>query len=107
MSFEPVTRWVLRCDGDTTRGQCTQRLVDCHPDDDPDSPLTVWAPVIHDRPTLADDERRDLRHHFGWLALRDGRVLCSRHVDGLEYLARAAVDGLPFDEGCERWGDGR
>jgi hypothetical protein len=97
MSFEPITRWALRCDGTTTRGQCDHRLVDCHPDDDPDSPLTVWAPNLFDQPELTRPDATDLRYR-GWLVLRDGRVLCPAHVAGLEHLARAAVDGLPFDE---------
>lgn len=101
MSFEPVTRWVLRCDGDTTHGKCTQQFVYGDDPDDPESPLTVWYPQVYDEAALHPHVLADLRCS-GWLALRDGRVLCSRHVDGLEYLARAAVDGLPFDEGCQR-----
>jgi hypothetical protein len=63
--------------------------------------LTVWVPTLFDQPELAAAERAALRYR-GWLPLRDGRVLCPRHVAGLEHLARAAVDGLPFDEGDAR-----
>lgn len=97
MSFEPVTRWAVRCDGDTTRGQCTQRLA--YPDtDEDDSPLTVWQPALLEHPALDPATRADLRG-CGWLVLRDGRLLCPHHVTAGEYLARAAVDGLPFEHG--------
>jgi hypothetical protein len=101
VSFEPVTRWVLRCDGITggitSAGQCNQRHEDCHPDDDPDSPHTPWWPVLYKQPALGGEERDGLRR-YGWLVLSDGRVLCPRHVTALEYLAHAALDGLPFDD---------
>jgi hypothetical protein len=104
VSFEPVTRWELRCDGDTTRGQCNQRLLYCTDPEDPESPLTDWFPAVYDEPTLHPRARADLRDS-GWLTSRDGHVLCPRHVAALEYLARVAVDGLPFpdlDEGDTR-----
>lgn len=101
MSFEPVTQWALRCDGDTTRGQCTQQFVYPVGTDDWDeaeeSEATVWRPFLYDGPELDEHDRRDL-HVAGWLLARDGRALCPRHVAGLEHLARAAVDGLPFPE---------
>jgi hypothetical protein len=97
VSFESVTRWELRCDGDTTRGQCTQRLLYCDNPEDPDSPLTEWYPAVYDEPTLHERTLADLRYS-GWLVARDGRLLCPRHVAALEYLARVAVDGLPFPD---------
>jgi hypothetical protein len=101
MSFEPVTRWTIRCDGDTTRGQCTRRFVYGDNPDDSDAALTVWSPTVYDEPTLHACVAADLRCS-GWLVGRDGRLLCPRHLAALEHLARAAVDGLPFDEGCQR-----
>jgi len=97
VSFEPVTRWEIRCDGDTTRGQCTQRLLYCDNPDDPHSPLTAWVPAVYDEPSLHEQALTDLRAS-GWLVGRDGRLLCPRHVAALEYLARVAIDGLPFPE---------
>lgn len=111
MSFEPITRWVLRCDGATTRGQCPEQLwwtdhegPDDHDDedededfdgDDPDQPCR-WIAVL-DEPALPADWKRPLRDR-GWLHTA-GRVLCPRHVAALEYLAHAELDGLPFPTG--------
>jgi hypothetical protein len=77
MSFEPVTRWGLRCDGTTTYGQCDQRAMTCHPDDDPDDPAS-WYPALCDK-TYLDDRDRTYLHWAHWLVLPDGRVLCPRH----------------------------
>jgi hypothetical protein len=96
MSFEPVTRWVLRCDGTTTYGQCDQRAMTCHPDDDPNDPAS-WYPALYDK-TYLDDRDRTYLHWAHWLVLPDGRVLCPRHIAALEHLAWAALDGLPFDD---------
>lgn len=108
MTFEPVTRWTVRCDGDTTHGQCLDHHL--YPDDEdwdgdserqyPDelgNGAGAWVLTLFDAPELTDVDRRGLRLS-GWLPLRDGRVLCPRHVASLEYLAHAAVDGLPFDD---------
>ena len=95
MSFEPITRWTLRCDGTTSRGRCEQRATyEPDPEYDPDPEPT---PIVFGQPQLDDDERRWLLED-GWLPLPDGRVLCPAHVAALEYLAWAAVDGLPFDD---------
>ena len=56
MSFGPVTRWVLRCDGTTTCGQCDQRAMTCHPDDDPNDPAS-WHPALYDKTYLDDRDR--------------------------------------------------
>lgn len=98
MSFQPVCRWVLRCDGTTTRGRCPRRWDAVDPTDqgDPDAG-GGWSPVPFDRPRLDPDDRGWLAA-TGWLLLRDGRVLCPAHIAALEFLARAALDGLPLDE---------
>lgn len=94
MSFEPITRWVLRCDGATTSGQCAEQLwwTD-HDEDEDDGQPRRWLAVL-DEPALPADWKRPLRD-MGWLHTA-GRVLCPRHVAALEYLARAELDGLPF-----------
>lgn len=94
MSFEPVTRWAIRCDDQTNTGQCPQRLVYT---EDPDDPPVVWNLALLDRADL-DDDTRTLLRVLGWLVAPDGRVLCPRHVAALEYLAAAALDGLPFPD---------
>jgi hypothetical protein len=108
MSFEPITRWMLRCDGQVGNGQCLQQWV--YDSGDPERPVyaggpesddvedgRVIVPVVFDEPALSEQDREEL-HYAGWLLARDGHLLCPRHVAGLEYLAAAAVDGLPFDE---------
>ena len=91
MSWEPVTLWAVRCDGETTQGQCAQTYH--YPADDED-----------DAPTQALYLTRDLGsaiasglHLAGWLTAGT-RVLCPAHVDAAVYLAAAEVDGLPFGE---------
>lgn len=110
MSFAAITRWALRCDGPTTRGQCGEVLrFNAHPDafyeypppdpdpdpDDEDAAAVEWREVLFDQPVLDVEARRELRA-AGWHAARDGRLLCPAHVAALEYLARAEIDGLPF-----------
>jgi hypothetical protein len=107
VSFEPITRWVLRCDGAVGHGRCPDRWVfamDVVQDDagagvgdEKAGEVTVWAPVVFDEPELTEQDRAEL-DAAGWLLARDGRLLCPRHVAAQEYLVHAAIDGLPLDE---------
>jgi hypothetical protein len=93
MSFEPVTMYQFRCDGATTTGQCGNLLMVHYEPDDEDSdivPATVPSPSI--------EGYRSSFRYYGWLITRDDRILCPGHIASLEYTARAAVDGLPFDD---------
>jgi hypothetical protein len=88
MSFEPVTMWRFRCDGDTTTGQCTEIFTFF--DDDADEVVEA----LNDAPTIA--RWVSMINSRGWLAGQ--RLLCPRHVASAEHLVAAAMDGLPFDE---------
>ncbi len=92
MSWDEVVRWVLRCDGKITHDhQCPE----LYPSFDEDGGQL-------DEPSVWSDEERDKAAEWlrssGWMALRDGRVLCPRHVAAGVHLAQAAWEGLPFDE---------
>ena len=94
MSFEPITYWALRCDGDTTRGQCERRH-DYEPWEDEldERVLTTWSD-----PTDLDAAQRRAVSDSGWLWLPDGRVLCPAHLAGRAEMVRAALEGLPFPD---------
>lgn len=100
MSWQPVSYWTLRCDGDRPHGQCRELLYS-----DPDS---LVVPLAWDRrgdvesvPTLFSGGNQQelseqwMREH-GWLTV-GGRILCPEHVAALEKEAEAAIDGLPFE----------
>lgn len=93
MSWEPVTLWSLRCDGETTRGQCPEL---CHVEDDDGEPYQV---VLWDK-RLTPGWVHTL-HACGWL-FTGTRLLCPRHVAAAEYLVAAELDGLPFQTTTER-----
>ncbi|MFE7201907.1 hypothetical protein ACFU8R_16715 [Pseudonocardia alni] len=97
MSFEPATRWVLHGDGEVGADRQCHRYYVVAIDPEDDLAATVWVPGLFDLCALTLDDLPGLRG-AGWLVLRDGRVLCDRHVGGLAELARAAVEGLPFDD---------
>jgi hypothetical protein len=90
-----VTRWVLRCDGALSSGQCEQ-LVLIGPYDDPDARARL-DPRLWSEPALETGDEAGLRWD-GWLVLRDGRVLCPAHVLACERQVRAALEGLPFPD---------
>lgn len=90
MSWEPVTLWALRCDGETTRGQCAHTYHYLPDDDDGDPVQALTAdPAVTTWHRGLDSA--------GWLAIGD-RVLCPAHVAAAAYLCAAEIDGLPFEE---------
>ena len=95
MNFEPVTRWALRCTGSTTIGRCTA-MFEFHPDGDDENGLKL---ALWEKPELTEYDSTWLRRgDTGWLLLPGGQVICPKHVAAAEYLVRAALEGLPFDE---------
>lgn len=95
MSFEPVARWALRCDGDTTYGQCLD-MYEYYPDGDEENGLVLG---LWDKPKLSDRDRSWLlRGRDDWALMPDGRVFCPCHIAAAEYLVRAGLEGLPFEE---------
>ncbi|MER7015313.1 hypothetical protein ABT324_28100 [Saccharopolyspora sp. NPDC000359] len=97
MSWEPYSFVVLRCDGETTRGQCPALLFDKDALQlafDPDG-SHYSVPVLFSSPTDQIDELT--LQYEGWILIK-GRALCSEHVRAQEYLARAALEGLPFGD---------
>jgi hypothetical protein len=88
MSFEPITYWKFRCDGDTTRGQCTE-VYSYFPDEEDE--LEV---AINDKPELG--MWKETLERDGWTAT--GRLLCPRHVASVERMLLANLEGLPFYE---------
>lgn len=100
MSWQQVTYWALRCDGDTTHGQCDAVVFDnptCHlapvgwtGDGDREQLPTMWV----SKPYMPHPGWLD---QLGWLHTGD-RVLCPEHVAALEFLAEAEMTGLPFEE---------
>lgn len=91
MSFEPVTMYVLRCDGETTTGQCRETL---HVPDEEDWDQKTQA--LFYKPELPENWVRHTLPALGWQV--GHRVLCPDHVKALEYMAAAELDGLPFGE---------
>jgi hypothetical protein len=91
VSWERVDRYVLRCDGPTARGQCENRAMAWVDDEPPVQEIAVW-----EKPEpLAD--MHWLRRGGEWALLPDGTVRCPDHKRGLERMAAASLDGLPFD----------
>lgn len=100
MSWDPVTYWTVRCDGQTTTGQCPTLLPSAEPSDHP----VAWTPqgVRVLQPLLfmaAPPELAALRSEpvQGWLVTRN-RVLCPEHVAAQGDLAAALIDGIPFED---------
>lgn len=88
MSFEPVLYWRFRCDGETTTGQCGEIYMVWLEDADAPEPVVNTEPSFGEwAQCLAED---------GWLAVGD-RLLCPRHVQAAEFMAKAAIQGLPFE----------
>lgn len=105
MSWQPISYWALRCDGETTRGQCDQLLYS-----DPDAMVVpvAWTQHgdVHYAPTLftagcqRDLSEQWMREH-GWLKT-DSRILCPDHIAALEKQAEAEINGLPFEQGVQQ-----
>lgn len=100
MSWQEVTYWALRCDGDTTHGQCNAVVYD-HPTrhgtpvgwtgaGDPQQLPTMWFGKPY-------EPHPDWLQDLGWLDTGN-RILCPDHLAGLAFLAEAEMAGLPFDE---------
>lgn len=94
MSFEPVTLYHLRCDGVLPHGRQCPELYQ-YPDPEDDSGDLITA--LLDKQELSEAWTKSIRHE-GWMAFRDGRVHCAKHVSGMANLAEAVAFGLPFDE---------
>jgi hypothetical protein len=87
-----VTRWVLRCDGALSWGDCDQ-LAPSDPYTEPERlDIRLWS-----EPVMEAGDEAGLRWD-GWLVLRDGRVLCPAHVAACERQVHAALEGLPFSD---------
>lgn len=97
MSFEPVTMWHLRCDGDTTSGQCAALYQFWDPEDDEHLITAMFA-----EKTLVGSERAI--RSSGWEVLGD-RVLCPDHVSAAAQMVDASLNGLPFESEKEFRGD--
>lgn len=87
MSFDPITVWVLRCDGRVPAGQCPTQE---HAPDELGDPEMV----LRSKPALHDFEKTSSTS--GWEVLPDGTVLCPQHSFARAQLAEAEQDGLPF-----------
>lgn len=105
MSWQPISFWTLRCDGDTTHGQCDQLLYA-----EPDALVVPHAwnrqGAAHEQPVLfTGGTHRQIHERWiaehGWLKT-DARLLCPKHVAALEKQAQADLEGLPFDEEVTR-----
>ena len=91
MSFEPVTMYKYRCDGITTRGQCTEVLR--YPDEDGEG---EFYDALTSKPEISEGTKSSAEW-LGWLVFGE-RILCPKHVAGAEYLAEAGLVGLPFPD---------
>jgi hypothetical protein len=92
VSWEAVTRWVLRCDGRITHDhQCPEVYLAFDEDGEVLPDPYAWSET--DRGTAAEWLR-----YSRWMVAPDGRMLCPRHVEAGERMAAAALEGLPFDE---------
>ncbi len=99
MSWQATSYWTIRCDGDTTRGQCSALLRT------PDESCTGFdtygeprrLPVLFtDEPSSATRLSARFMREYGWLAAGE-RVLCPDHVAAAEQQAEAELCGLPFE----------
>lgn len=94
MSWEPVQRWALRCDGRVTHDRQCEVMFLAYSEDEETLQSALWTDV----------ERLDFEQmarwlvNAGWQPVRDGRVLCPRHVDAGARLVEAVMDGLPFED---------
>lgn len=103
MSFEPVTMYILRCDGQLAHSQCPEVYHYVDPEDD--SGDLVRA--LYDKQELSEAWAKSIRYE-GWMAFRDGRVHCKKHVSGTSDMAEALAFGLPFEDGpAQQEGKGR
>lgn len=93
MSWERVDRYVLRCDGRTRTGQCDNRAMAYIDDEPPRQEVAHW-----EKPEPLDGVWW-LRRGGEWALLPDGTVRCPNHKRGLERMAAASLDGLPFESG--------
>lgn len=94
MSFEAVTCWALRCDGEVPGGQCPTLEHYIPEDADEDEPVVA----LRMEPGLTESDYVWLRRgREGWTLLPDGTVLCPQHMAGRERMVVAALDGLPFE----------
>lgn len=97
MSFEPVTLYHLRCDGLLAHGrQCSELYQYADPEDDSGDLITA----LLDKPELSEAWVKSIRDE-GWMAFRDGRVHCAKHVKGTADMAEALAFGLPFEAQAE------
>jgi hypothetical protein len=80
---------MLRCDGDTTRGQCPEILR--YPDYDQGE----WYDALSEKPEI-DARAKSSAEWFGWLVVGE-RLLCPAHVESAEFMVRAMIEGLPFE----------
>lgn len=98
MSYEPVTLYHLRCDGVLPHGrQCPELYQYTDPEDDSGDLITA----LLDKQEMSEAWAKTIRSD-GWMVLRDGRVLCAKHVAGQANLAEAIAFGLPFDDPSPR-----
>lgn len=92
MSFEPVTLYTLRCDGRLAHAQCPEVHHYVDPEDDSGDLIRT----LLDKPELSEAWAKSIRSE-GWMAFRDGRVHCAKHVAGTANMAEALAFGLPFE----------
>ena len=96
MSFEPVTCYALRCDGEVPGGQCPTLEHYVPEDADEDEPIVA----LRLKPGLTPGDITWLhRGREGWTLLPDGTVLCPQHMAAREQMVVASLDGLPFGGG--------
>jgi hypothetical protein len=92
VSFEPVTMYTLRCDGRLAHSQCPEVHHYVDPEDDSGDLIRT----LLDKPELSEAWAKSIRSE-GWMAFRDGRVHCAKHVKGTADMAEALAFGLPFE----------
>ncbi|GAA2773681.1 hypothetical protein [Saccharopolyspora taberi] len=91
MGWQQVSHWAIRCDGDTTHGQC-QRLWTWWNDDDETWDEIPQLFTTREVPWI----RATYLRSDGWLLIGN-RALCPDHVNAGERLAEADISGLPFE----------
>lgn len=91
MSFDPVTMYKYRCDGNTACGQCAEVLR--YPDEDDEG---EFYDALTSKPEISEGTKKSMEW-LGWLVFGE-RLLCPKHVAGAEYLAEAEFSGLPFGD---------
>jgi hypothetical protein len=85
--------WTVRCDGDTSRGQC-ERVYEY-----PSTVAGVVEMALLDDPAVGPQHISEIES-AGWLTAGKGsqRHLCPRHVASVERMLLANLEGLPFHE---------